>query len=219
MQGIESYSKEWFNARLGKITSSSIWNIMVEPKEKVLKEAGELSSTAQDYLKTKLAEALTGVYRDFKNDATTHGLETEAEAIQYYMNKTGNIVKEVGFIESIKGLYGGTPDGLVNDDGIIQVKCPYNYDKHIQYGLVDSVEYFKSKYREYYWQCQSDMLISEREYCDFVSYCRDMPEGLKMFTLRIPVNMADINLLLDKIEKAGEYMNDLNNLLNKKWKQ
>ena len=219
MQGIESYSKEWFNARLGKITSSSIWNLMVEPKEKALKDAGELSATSKDYLMGKLAEALTGVYRDFKNDATTHGIETEAEAIQYYMQQTGNVVTEAGFIECVKGLYGGTPDGLVNDDGIIQVKCPYNYDKHIHYGLVDSVEFFKAKYREYYWQCQSDMLVAERNYCDFVSYCKDMPDGLKMFTLRIPINMTDINLLLTKIEQAGKYMNNLNTLLHNKWKQ
>lgn len=219
MQGIESYSKEWFNARLGKITSSSVWNLMVEPKEKIKKDNGELSSTTKDYLMSKLAEALTGVYRDFKSDATTHGIETEAEAIAYYMQQTGNVVTEAGFIECIKGLYGGTPDGLVNQDGIIQVKCPYNYDKHIQYGLVDSIEYFKAKYREYYWQCQSDMLVAGREYCDFVSYCRDMPEGLKMFTLRIPVNYADINLLLDKIDKAGKYMNYINTTLQNKWKR
>jgi hypothetical protein len=219
MQGIESYSREWFNARLGKITSSSIWNLMVEPKEKAKKESGELSSTAKDYLMSKLAEALTGVYRDFKSDATTHGIEKEAEAIAYYMQQTGNKVQEVGFIECIKGLYGGTPDGLVNEDGIIQVKCPYNYEKHIHYGLVDSVEFFKAKYREYYWQCQSDMLVAEKQYCDFVSYCSDMPDGLKMFTLRIPINMEDINLLLDKIEQAGKYMNNVNNLLQTKWRQ
>ena len=215
MTGIESYSQEWFNARLGKITSSSIWNLIVEPKDKTSKEAGELSATTKDYLLVKLAEALSGVQRDFKSDATTHGLEMEGEAIQYYMKQTGNIVTEAGFIECIKGLYGGTPDGFVNQDGIIQVKCPYNYDKHLQYGLVDNVAYFKAKYREYYWQCQSDMLVAEREYCDFVSYCRDMPEGLKMFTLRIPIDMADINLLLDKLSKAGEYMNYINNKLRK----
>ena len=219
MQGIESYSQEWFNARLGKITSSSIWNLMVEPKEKTKKDAGELSSTTKDYLMSKLAESLTGVSRGFTNDATTHGIETEGEAIQYYMKRTYNIVTEAGYIESIKGLYGGTPDGLVNNDGIIQVKCPYNYEKHIHYGLVDSVDFFKAKYREYYWQCMSDMLVTEREYCDFVSYCRDMPEDLKMFIIRIPVNIEDINLLLKKISEAGKYMNNLNSLLHNKWKQ
>ena len=219
MQGIESYSQEWFNARLGKITSSSIWNLMVEPKEKTKKDAGELSSTTKDYLMSKLAEALTGVSRGFTNDATTHGIETEGEAIQYYMKRTYNIVTEAGYIESIKGLYGGTPDGLVNNDGIIQVKCPYNYEKHIHYGLVYNVDFFKAKYREYYWQCMSDMLVTEREYCDFVSYCRDMPEDLKMFIIRIPVNIEDINLLLKKISEAGKYMNNLNSLLHNKWKQ
>lgn len=214
---IETYSQEWFQTRLGKMTSSTIWNLIVEPKEKAKKDAGDLSSTTKDYLMGKLAEKLTGVYRDFKSDATTHGLELEAEALQFYMNKTGNIVTDCGYIECIEGLYGGTPDGFVNDDGIIQVKCPYNYQNHIHYGLVSDVEFFKAKYREYYWQCQSDMLVSSRQYCDFVSYCKEMPEGLKMFTLRIPINMEDCELLLSKIDKAGKYLNNLYDLLNDKW--
>lgn len=216
---IETYSQEWFKTRLGKITSSTIWNLIVEPKEKAKKENGELSSTTKDYLMGKLAEKLTGVYRDFKSDATTHGLQLEAEALDFYMKQTGNVVTDCGFIECIQGLYGGTPDGLVNDDGIIQVKCPYNYQNHIHYGLVNDVEFFKLKYREYYWQCQSDMLVSSRQYCDFVSYCKEMPEGLQMFTLRIPINMEDAQTILDKVDNAGKYLNNLYNLLNDKWKK
>jgi exodeoxyribonuclease (lambda-induced) len=206
---IEQYSKEWFDNRMGKITSSTIWNLIVEPKEKIKKDAGELSSTTKDYLMSKLAERLTGVQREFKSDATAHGLELEAEALMHYMTMTKNVVSECGYIEKITGLYGGTPDGLVNDDGIIQVKCPYNYTNHIHYGLIDSVAFFKAKYREYYWQCQSDMLVAERTFCDFVSYCPDMPDKLKMFTLRIPIDYDDCALLLQKVESAGKYLNNL----------
>ena len=135
---IEPYSQEWFATRMGKLTSSTIWNLMVEPREKA--KQGELSSTTKDYLMSKLAERMTGVQREFKSDATVHGIELEPEAIQMYMLSTGNLVTECGYIECIEGLYGGTPDGYVNNDGIIQVKCPYNYTNHIHYGLVDSVE-------------------------------------------------------------------------------
>jgi hypothetical protein len=215
---IETYSPEWFQTRLGKITSSTIWNLIVEPKEKAKKENGELSSTTKEYLMGKLAEKLSGVYRDFKSDATAHGLELEAEALEYYAKKTGNVVTESGYIEAVTGLYGGTPDGYVNDDGIIQVKCPYNYVNHLNNGLIDSQEYFKSKYREYYWQCQSDMLVAGREYCDFVSYCKEMPDNLKMFTFRITANTDDMELLLKKVNEAGAYMNNLYSLLDNKWK-
>lgn len=214
---IESYSQEWFSARVGMLTSSTIWNLVVEPKEKAKKENGELSSTTKDYLMDKLAERLSGIQREFKSDATLHGIELEAEALDYYAKKTGNIVTEAGFIESIKGLYGGTPDGFVNEDGIIQVKCPFNYKNHIHNGLISGQDFFKQKYREYYWQCQSDMLVSGREYCDFVSYCKDMPEHLKMFIFRLEANLDDMNFLLAKIEESGKYMNNLLDLLSEKW--
>jgi exodeoxyribonuclease (lambda-induced) len=213
---IEQYSQEWFNARLGKITSSTIWNLIVEPKTK---KEGELSSTTKDYLMSKLAERLSGVQRDYKSDATTHGLELEGEALNYYAELTGNVVGEAGFIEMIKGLYGGTPDGFVNDDGIIQVKCPWNYVNHINYGLVDDVDYFKKKYREYYWQCQSDMLVSDRAFCDFVSYCKDMPDGLKMFILRIPANLEDMQLLVDRLDASAKFITNTHDLLLSKWRK
>lgn len=211
---IEQYSQEWFNARLGKITSSTIWNIIVEPKTK---KEGELSATTKEYLLAKLAEKLSGVQRDYKSDATTHGLELEGEALAYYAAKTGNVVKEAGFIEMITGLYGGTPDGFVNDDGIIQVKCPWNYVNHLSYGLVESVEYFKKKYREYYWQCQSDMLVSDKVFCDFVSYCKDMPEQYKMFVFRIPANLEDMELLVERLDASAKFMNEMNDYLLKRW--
>lgn len=214
MNMVEQYSPEWFNIRLGKITSSTIWNLIVEPKTKV---EGELSATTKEYLMGKLAEKLSGVQREFKSDATAHGIGLEQEALSYYALKTGNKVHEAGYIEMISGLYGGTPDGLVNDDGIIQVKCPYNYVNHIHYGLVDNVEYFKKKYREYYWQCQSDMLVSERSYCDFVSYCPDMPDNLKLFVLRIPADLEDMQLLVNKLEISARYIDNLYKLLESKW--
>ncbi len=211
---VEQYSQEWFNARMGKITSSTIWNLIVEPKTKI---EGQLSATTKEYLLGKLAERLTGVQRDYKSDATTYGLEMESQALSYYSTKTGNVVKEAGFIEMISGLYGGTPDGFVNDDGIIQVKCPYNYVNHLNYGFVESVEYFKKKYREYYWQCQSDMLVSEKNYCDFVSYCPDMPEKYKMFILRIDANLDDMQLLVDKLNLSAKFLNECSEYMISRW--
>lgn len=209
---IEQYSSEWFEQRMGKITSSTVYNLMIEPKLK--SEAGNLSSTTKEYLTSKLAERLTGVQREFTSNATNHGLELENEAIKFYEGKTGNKVKSGGYIEMINGLYGGTPDGLIEGGGIIQVKCPYNYSNHINNGLIESQEYFKKNYKQYYWQCQSDMMITESEFCDFVSYCPQISDNLKMFIFRIEANIEDMQLLLSKIEQAGEYMNNLYNQLS-----
>jgi hypothetical protein len=209
---IEQYSSEWFEQRMGKITSSTIYNLMTEPKLK--SEAGNLSATTKEYLTSKLAERLTGVQREFTSNATNHGLELENEAIKFYEGKTGTTVKSGGYIEMINGLYGGTPDGLIEGGGIIQVKCPYNYTNHINNGLIESQEYFKKNYKQYYWQCQSDMMITESEFCDFVSYCPQIADNLKMFIFRIEANIEDMQLLLSKIEQAGEFMNNLYNQLS-----
>ena len=209
---IEQYSSEWFEQRMGKITSSTIYNLMTEPKLK--SEAGNLSATTKEYLTSKLAERLTGVQREFTSNATNHGPELENEAIKFYEGKTGNKVKPGGYIEMINGLYGGTPDGLIEVGGIIQVKCPYNYTNHINNGLIESQEYFKKNYKQYFWQCQSDMMITESEFCDFVSYCPQIADNLKMFIFRIEANIEDMQLLLSKIEQAGEFMNNLYNQLS-----
>jgi len=208
---IEQYSKEWFEQRMGKITSSTVYNLMTEPKLK--SEAGNLSATTKEYLTTKLAERLTGVQREFTSNATNHGLELENEAIKFYEGKTGNKINPSGYIEMITGLYGGTPDGLIEGGGIIQVKCPYNYTNHIANGLIEGQEYFKKNYKQYYWQCQSDMMVTESEFCDFVSYCPEIADNLKMFIFRIEANIEDMELLLSKIKQAGEYMNNLYNQL------
>jgi hypothetical protein len=61
------------------------------------------------------------------------------------------------------------------------------------------------------------MIVSEREYCDFVSYCPDMPEGLKMFIIRLDRNFEDMEYLLKKIEQAGQYINETFEKLKNKW--
>lgn len=209
-KGIESYSQEWYKSRLGKVTSSSIWNLIVEPKEKTKKDAGELSSTSKEYIMSKVAERLTGISRSFQNDATAFGLEQEAHAISFYEIKTGYQVEEAGYIEAVEGWYGGTPDGLIPEyNGIIQVKCPYDYKNHLSFLMLDSVEVFKAKHREYYWQCVSDMLVTGADWCDFVSYCPDMPHNYKMFNIRLLRNADDINLLSTKISEAYIFFNNI----------
>lgn len=199
---IEQYSEEWFTQRLGKITSSGLSALMTEPKSK----SDLLSEGAKTYLKTKLTEKLTGSRKEFQSEATSHGLMLENEALSYYSFITGNKVGECGYMEKITGVYGGTPDGFVNQDGIVQIKCPFNFLNHVENGLIKDIETFKRKHKDYYWQCQSDILVSGRDFCDFASYCRDMPGDLRMFIFRIEPNLDDMALMLEKIEIGVNYM-------------
>jgi hypothetical protein len=213
----EQYSAEWFAARLGKFTSSTIWQLIVEPKEKAKKEAGELSSTAKEYVMTKVAERLTGVRKEFSNDATAHGVEYEPKAIQLYELHTGNVVTPCTYIEAIEGVYGGTPDGLVGNDGSIQVKCPFDPKNHLYFAMTGDQEHFKRKYREYYWQVQSDMFVSNTQWCDFISYCPFMPSGKELYIMRIQRNEDDIAILAEAITKAYIYLKKILQELDNKF--
>lgn len=212
---IEQYSQEWFNSRRGKFTSSNIWNLMVEPKEKTKKDNGELSQTSKDYVMQKLSERLTGIKREFNNEATAYGVEYEPKAIAVYELHSGNKVDPTGYIECIENIYGGTPDGLVGTDGSIQVKCPFEPKNHLYFCLTESVEHFKRKYREYYWQVQSDMFVSDRQWCDFISYCPYMPSGKELWVMRIQRNDEDVQKLCDAIGLAYRYMMEVMEKLNK----
>lgn len=219
----DQYSAEWFQKRLGKFTSSTIWNLIVEPKEKSKKDAGELSQTAKDYVMEKIAERLTGYRKEFSNEATAWGIENEPKAISLYELHTGNIVDPCGFLERIEGVYGGTPDGLIkrNADselnGSLQVKCPFDPKQHLYYIMTEDQEHFKRKYREYYWQMQSDMFVSETDWCDFVSYCPHMSKGKELFIMRINRNEEDLDLLSQQLARAYEYMLKMIDEINKKF--
>ena len=206
---IEQYSNEWFDLRLGKITSSGLSALMTEPKSK----SDILSEGAKTYLKTKVTEKLTRSRKEFQSEATSHGLMLEQEALSYYAFITGNKVSECGYMEKISGVYGGTPDGFVNNDGIVQIKCPFNYLNHVENGLITDIETFKRKHKDYYWQCQSDILVSGRNYCDFASYCKEMPDDLRMFIFRIEPNLDDLELMLEKIRLGVEFMDKIEELL------
>lgn len=213
---IESLSPEWFNARIGKLTSSTIENIIVEPKEKSKKDAGELSSTAKDYLFGKVAERLTGVRRDFSNAATEYGNNLEKEAIEFFEFSTGEKVTPAGYIEKVPGFYGGTPDGLITDkNGIIQIKCPFEFKNHLSFFYSADHETFKQKYRGYFWQCVSDCNVTGADFCEFVSYCPNMPENLKMFRFKIVPLEEELQFLNQKINDSIRYIQTIEDFLKK----
>ena len=129
-----------------------------------------------------------------------------------YELHSGNIVSPCGFLERIEGVYGGTPDGLIKSNGFselngsLQVKCPYDPKQHLYYILTEDQDHFKRKYREYYWQMQSDMFVSETDWCDFVSYCPHMSGGKELFIMRIHRNEEDLDILSNALTRGYEFM-------------
>ena len=163
-------SPEWFNDRLFHFTSSELYKLLTKPKSKQDQEAGKPSKTAEEYIFEKLAEDLTGRYDDSLDTKALRWGETyEADARLAYETVTGNSVDLCGFIEWSK-IFGGSPDGLVGEAGIIEIKCPFNTSNHVRYLLLESQYELNGLKPEYYAQIQGNLLVTGRKWCDFISY-------------------------------------------------
>jgi hypothetical protein len=120
---------EWLAARLGKVTASEI-GALVSPLGKVRTGDGP-----RTYLYKKLAEKILGVPgSDFTSFGMEQGVIVESEARAWFAFENNVSVREVGFCESDDGHIGFSPDGLIGEDGGIEIKSPQPA-KHIEYLL------------------------------------------------------------------------------------
>lgn len=176
-------TQEWLDARLGKVTGSNLVNVMMTPDK-----AGY-----RNYMAALICERLTGASEEFvKTKAMERGTELEPEARARYMIETGEIVQEVGLIDHPTiSMFGISPDGLVSQDGGLEIKCP-NTATHL-----DTIESGKPK-REYILQMQAAMACTGRKWWDFVSYDNRLPEHLSFFMVRIERDEA----MITEIEMA-----------------
>lgn len=166
-------SPEWFAARCGKVTASRVADVIAKTK------SGPSASRAT-YMGQLIAERLTQtVTPSFTNDAMRHGTETEPEARSAYVFRADVDVAEVGFIDHPAIVNtGASPDGLVGNDGMVEIKCP-NTATHIETLLGQSVP------AKYVTQMQWQMACAERAWCDFVSYDPRMPANMALFVQRV----------------------------------
>lgn len=165
MQGTE----EWFAKRLGKVTASRIGDVMAKGR------SGAPSATRKNYMAQLVAERLTGVTAEgFTSPAIERGKEMEAEARLAYEIITGVQVAEIDFVEHPQiSFSGASPDGLVGDDGLIEIKCP-NTATHIDTLRGATIS---KAYRD---QMQWQMACTGRRWCDFTSYDPRMPESMQL---------------------------------------
>ncbi len=165
---MEQRTDEWFAARLGKVTASKVSDVMSK---------GMGRETYMTYL---IAEVLTTERASsFTNTAMEWGTATEPYARQAYEALNNLWVEEIGFAQhpTIERA-GASPDGLVGDDGLIEIKCP-NTATHLD-TLIDKT--VPKKYRD---QMQFQMACTGRKWCDFVSFDNRLPENLQIFVLRV----------------------------------
>ena len=149
---------DWLSLRAGKFTGSD-FSVMLgngETKRKMILEK------ATEHILGKPCNKDHYVSADM-----LRGIELESVARILYIEETFNDVKEVGFIE--KDEYCGvSPDGLVSEDGIIEIKCPKD-TVFVEQSITGNIK------PEYYTQIQYALYITGRQWCDYVAYNENFP--------------------------------------------
>jgi putative phage-type endonuclease len=175
---MEQQTNEWFTARLGKVTASRVADVIAKTKT-------GYSASRDNYMAQLICERLTGQKGEsFTNAAMEWGTQTEPLARSAYENSRNLLVKEVGFINHSRiEMSGASPDGLVADDGLVEIKCP-NTATHIDTLLSGKVP------TKYITQMQWQMLCCQRKWCDFVSFDNRLPEHLQLFVQEVEFDPA-----------------------------
>ena len=182
-------SEEWFAARCGVVTASNF--------SKIVTATGKASTSASGYMNQLLADWLVGKQVDAMeaNGWMIRGTELEPEARELYTFVSGNEVEEIGlcYLDEDK-LIGASPDGLIDTDGLLEIKCP-KAATVVEYMLSG----FPSAYKQ---QVQGQLWVTGRKWCDFFVYHPD----LKPFQIRVERDQAYINIMAEYIHKFVKSM-------------
>ena len=200
MSDIVQQSPEWFAQRCGKATASRISDIVAKTKS-------GYSTSRANYMAQLVVERMTNqVAESYTNAAMEWGVTNEPFARAAYEAKTGVLVDEVGAIDHPTiAMSAASPDGLVSDDGCLEIKCP-NTATHIDTVLGGEIA------KKYYDQMQWQMACTGRSWCDFVSYDPRMPEGLQLFVKRIP---RDDKYLAELEGEVIQFLKEVDDKVNK----
>jgi len=181
-------SDEWFAARCGKVTASRIADVVAKTKS-------GWGASRKNYAAQLLAERLTGsVAESYSNAAMQWGNDQEPQARRAYEFWRNAQVVEVGFVDHPTiAKCGASPDGLVGEDGLVEIKCP-NTATHLDTLLGASIE------RKYLLQMQWQMECTGRRWCDFVSFDPRLPENYRLHIERVEFDAEWVLEIKDMIQ-------------------
>lgn len=182
---IEQGSQAWLQMRLGKLTASRMADVL----------AAKTTAARRNYMAQLVAERLTGsIGESFTSGPMAWGTDHEPIARAEYEILTDSTVDQVAFVDHpVIAWCGASPDGVIGDDGLIEIKCP-NTATHIDYLLG------KKPPTKYLPQMALQLACTGRKWCDFVSYDPRMPERHRMFVVRYKPDAA----YLAKIEEEAQ---------------
>jgi len=195
---MEQRSEEWFQARLGKVTASRVADVLAKIK------SGE-SASRRNYKIQLVSERLTGEKQEtYINQAMQDGIDREFYARERYVQQFGE-VEEVGFVKHPTLEAGASPDGMVGEDGILEIKCPMG-STHTETLMTQDVP------SRYVPQIQFQLLVTGRKWCDFVSYNPMFPKHLQVFVKRVeadPVYQKELE------SEVKQFLSEVDNVINK----
>jgi len=197
---IEQHSEAWHEARCGRVTGTRFKNLVSK----------ETTDSYKDLVTNIACEVITGGAEEtYVSPAMQYGIDTEPEARREYETITDAPVTQAGFIipdeeHKYHGWIGISPDGLLPDDGILEIKCPLarTHFEYIERGVLPS---------EYRYQVQGQLFVTGFKYCHFMSYV----PGMKPFIIEVLPDAELFELFnqrLDKLiievqEKLTKYQN------------
>lgn len=172
---MEQRTEEWFDARKGRITASSVGAIL-----------GHAPYATRDDVMRRMVREWIGAASEFDgNIATEYGTRNESGALTEYQMEVGNRVEAVGFITH-EDWAGCSPDGLIGDNAGLEIKCPFglrNDDKPQFKTLADQPHYYD--------QIQFSLWVTCREWWHFYQWS---PRGTALETVEASAEWQDENL-------------------------
>lgn len=189
---VEQNSDEWFALRRGKFTASTFKDLFM----------GENTQGYKDAIYKVAFERLTNTSPEsFTNEYMQRGNELEPEARAWYEFEKNVEVIKAGFFE-FNDWIGASPDGLVGDSGLIEIKCP-KFSTMMDYLIKKELP------KTYFHQVHGQLLVTDRQWCDFIAYHPSLPK----FVLRVEREKKIDDEILDKlfeaIKKAETIINKL----------
>lgn len=185
---IEQRSEAWFEAKKGKMSASNAETILANGKG------------LETYIYNLMAEYYSkGEKVHYTNADIERGILLEPEAKIEFEFYTGLEVREVGYVE-LNDYILVSPDGLIGDDGLIEIKCP-NDSVYFKLLLSDNIK------PEYIAQMQMQLYVTDRQYCYFVSYNPNFEKSL--YIKKITRDEEMIEKLKKGLDKGTEFIKEI----------
>jgi hypothetical protein len=172
----EQGTEEWKKARLGLFTASRAGDLMLKQKN------GKPYATRKNYIMELALERITGLAKEFVvSEAMQNGIDSERTAALAYSFHKNVETEQTGFWHN--DFFGASPDDLVGEHGGAEYKNPLPATHNETLKTQEIPGY-------YYWQVIQNLLVTGRDWWDYVSHCAEFPHNAQLFVKR--VNRKDV---------------------------